>query len=121
MLDWLAALPPLGFVLVMAVGAGLLALLLVTLAVGGRRELYLSAAGRVGPYMRGDMGEDRSDRTESATATEPAQDYSDFQRLLATLRALKIQEPERQAIRSELLGKLVAQTPMVLRDQSQQG
>jgi hypothetical protein len=95
-LDWLAGLPPIAFVLVVAMGfCTLLAVLLLSeLAAGARRDPYLPAAGRVVFDMR----------------NESAQDYGDLIQLAAKLRGLLVRDPERQAVRDELLAKLTALT-----------
>ena len=97
MLDWLAALPPLGFVAVLALGAGVLALLIVRLGAG---------AGR--PAPRPALP---AKPVASRAADEPPHAAADRQRLVATLRALDVREPGRRAIRDDLLATLVAQAP----------
>ena len=68
---------------------------------------YLSSIGRVLPGVR----------------NEPQQDFADYQRLVAVVQAVQVQEPERQAIRAELLAKLaaLAKTPAIFRGTWQAG
>ncbi len=103
MLDWLAGLPPIAFGLVVVVGfcALLAVFLLAELAAGAQRDPYLPAAGRVLFDALGESG----------------QDYGDLIQLVATLRGLLVRDPERQAIRDELLAKLTAltQAPLLFR------
>lgn len=94
MLDWLVALPPFAFAAVLVIGAGSLILggVLAALAVSGKRDPY-----RLSPAVE-----------HSSRGSQAAQDYADLLRLLNTLRALLLQDPQQQAIREELLRKLTA-------------